>query len=303
MEGQRALEAAREGDLATLELLLEAGALGPGITDALGAGLVHHASRAGHLDCVKFLVQRAKLPGTQRAHNGATPVHDAAATGGLAELCWLVRDGGCGLQVSRRGGLAASVHLAGVGQRSWARRLAGTALPLGSLRDLVVLSVPTRPRPQGQCETLGSPGPSAPASCTPLRCFLPAAGARGRVRAGKAGTEGLARLWGGRRRREPSGHRTILSRACPPGPLSVQSPLEQAKDLHAVGQPAVFPVEAAQEDLGSPTPCPLAPQCANSAPCPCWPCDNPKAGRAVPTPLLIGIGGESVWRKAASSRH
>lgn len=100
MEEQRALKAAKKGDLATLEQLLEAGVLGPGITDALGAGLVHHATRAGHLACVKFLVQQAKLPGNQQARNGATPVHDAAATGSLAELRWLVRDGGCGLQVS-----------------------------------------------------------------------------------------------------------------------------------------------------------------------------------------------------------
>lgn len=100
MEEQRALSAAKDGDLATLEQLLEAGVLGPGVIDALGAGLVHHATRAGHLACVKFLVQRAKLPGNQRAHNGATPVHDAAATGSLAELRWLVREGGCGLQVS-----------------------------------------------------------------------------------------------------------------------------------------------------------------------------------------------------------
>ncbi|XP_004597466.2 espin-like protein [Ochotona princeps] len=111
MEGQRALEAAREGDLATLERLLEAGALGQSITDALGAGLVHHATRAGHLDCVKFLVQRAKLPGAQRAHNGATPAHDAAATGSLAELCWLIRDGGCGLQDQDDSGVS-PLHLA-----------------------------------------------------------------------------------------------------------------------------------------------------------------------------------------------
>lgn len=112
MEEQRALTAAKDGDLAALEQLLEAGALGPGIVDAVGAGLVHHATRAGRLACVKFLVQQAKLPGNQRAHNGATPVHDAAATGSLAELCWLVREGGCGLQVSgdsRR----ASVHVEG----------------------------------------------------------------------------------------------------------------------------------------------------------------------------------------------
>ncbi|XP_023498468.2 espin-like protein [Equus caballus] len=111
MEEQRALTAAKNGDLATLEQLLEAGALGPGITDALGAGLVHHATRAGHLACVKFLVQQAKLPGNQRAHNGATPVHDAAATGSLAELCWLVREGGCGLQDQDASGVS-PLHLA-----------------------------------------------------------------------------------------------------------------------------------------------------------------------------------------------
>ncbi|XP_019596432.2 espin-like protein isoform X1 [Rhinolophus sinicus] len=111
MEEQRALAAAKDGDLATLERLLEAGALGPGIVDALGAGLVHHATRAGHLACVKFLVQRAKLPSNQRAHNGATPVHDAAATGSLAELCWLVREGGCGLQDQDASGVS-PLHLA-----------------------------------------------------------------------------------------------------------------------------------------------------------------------------------------------
>ncbi|PNJ34923.1 ESPNL isoform 2 [Pongo abelii] len=111
MEEQRALVAAKDGDVATLEQLLEAGALGPGITDAVGAGLVHHATRAGHLDCVKFLVQRAQLPGNQRAHNGATPAHDAAATGSLAELCWLVREGGCGLQDQDASGVS-PLHLA-----------------------------------------------------------------------------------------------------------------------------------------------------------------------------------------------
>ncbi|XP_076770887.1 espin-like protein [Arvicanthis niloticus] len=111
MEVQQALVASKDGDVATLEQLFEAGALRPDITDDLGAGLVHHATRAGHLDCVKFLVQRAKLPGNQQAHNGATPVHDAAATGNLAELSWLVRDGGCGLQDQDASGVS-PLHLA-----------------------------------------------------------------------------------------------------------------------------------------------------------------------------------------------
>ncbi|KAG8508241.1 Espin-like protein [Galemys pyrenaicus] len=111
MEAQRALAAARAGDLAALERLLEAGALGPGVTDTLGAGLVHHAARAGQLACLKLLVERAQLPGGQRAHNGATPVHDAAATGSLDALCWLVREGGCGLQDQDASGVS-PLHLA-----------------------------------------------------------------------------------------------------------------------------------------------------------------------------------------------
>ncbi|XP_048200392.1 espin-like protein [Perognathus longimembris pacificus] len=111
MEGRQALAACEDGDLAALERLLEAGALGPGTADALGAGLVHHAARAGRLDCVKFLVERAKLPGNRRAHNGATPAHDAAATGHLAELGWLVRHGGCGLQDQDVSGVS-PLHLA-----------------------------------------------------------------------------------------------------------------------------------------------------------------------------------------------
>ncbi|XP_049744507.1 espin-like protein [Elephas maximus indicus] len=111
MAEQQALAAAKQGDLATLEQLLDDGALGQGPTDTLGASLVHHAARTGHLDCVKLLVQRAQLPGNQRAHNGATPAHDAAATGHLAELCWLVREGGCGLQDQDASGVS-PLHLA-----------------------------------------------------------------------------------------------------------------------------------------------------------------------------------------------
>ncbi|XP_038605245.1 espin-like protein [Tachyglossus aculeatus] len=111
MGDQRAISAARDGDLTTLERLFEDGLLARGIADAQGAGPVHHASRGGHLDCLKLLVQRAKLPGNQRAKNGATPAHDAAATGHLAELQWLMRDGGCGVQVQDASGVT-PLHLA-----------------------------------------------------------------------------------------------------------------------------------------------------------------------------------------------
>ncbi|XP_039768667.1 espin-like protein [Ornithorhynchus anatinus] len=111
MGDQRAILAARDGDLTTLERLFEDGLLKQGVTDAQGAGPVHHASRGGHLECLKFLVQRAELPGNQRAKNGATPAHDAAATGHLAELQWLMRDGGCGVQVQDVSGVS-PLHLA-----------------------------------------------------------------------------------------------------------------------------------------------------------------------------------------------
>lgn len=102
MADQRAILAAKHGDLAALEQLHANSALGWDIADSSGAGLVHHASRAGSLECLKFLVLQAKLPGNQRANNGATPAHDAAAMGNLAELQWLIRDGGYNLQVGNR---------------------------------------------------------------------------------------------------------------------------------------------------------------------------------------------------------
>uniref|UniRef100_F6ZQS8 Espin like n=1 Tax=Monodelphis domestica TaxID=13616 RepID=F6ZQS8_MONDO len=111
MGDHRALLAAKYGDVTTLRQLLEDGSLDQGVTDALGAGLVHHASRAGQLECLKFLVERVKLPGNQRAKNGATPVHDAAAMGNLAELHWLVREGGYRAQEQDTSGVS-PLHLA-----------------------------------------------------------------------------------------------------------------------------------------------------------------------------------------------
>ncbi|XP_062988447.1 espin-like protein [Elgaria multicarinata webbii] len=111
MGDHRAILAAKEGDLTTLEQLHVGGNLGQNITDCLGAGLVHHASRAGRLECLKFLVLQAKLPGNQRANNGATPAHDAAAMGNLAELQWLIKDGGYSMQEQDASG-ASPLHLA-----------------------------------------------------------------------------------------------------------------------------------------------------------------------------------------------
>ncbi|XP_053245670.1 espin-like protein [Podarcis raffonei] len=111
MGDQRAILAAKEGDLPMLEQLHIDGTLDQNITDCSGAGLVHHASRAGRLECLKFLVLQAKLPGNQRANNGATPAHDAAAMGNLAELKWLIKDGGYSMQEQDASG-ASPLHLA-----------------------------------------------------------------------------------------------------------------------------------------------------------------------------------------------
>lgn len=95
----RAIQAAHEGDLPTLQALCASGHLTPAVTDAQGATPTHHTARCGHLDCLRFLVGEAGLPGDARAGNGATPAHDAAATGHLLVLRWLVENGICRTEV------------------------------------------------------------------------------------------------------------------------------------------------------------------------------------------------------------
>lgn len=96
---ERALVAARQGDVDTLKSLQEQRLLQPGLRDPLGASPAHHAARAGKLKCLRYLVEEAALRGNGRARNGATPGHDAAATGSLACLQWLLTQGGCCVQV------------------------------------------------------------------------------------------------------------------------------------------------------------------------------------------------------------
>ncbi|ELR48294.1 Espin-like protein [Bos mutus] len=86
MEEQRALTAAKDGDLATLEQLLEAGTLGPHVTDALGAGLVHHAARAGHLACVRWASPPRLLQDGPQAEGAASSLADPLRAG--APLPW-----------------------------------------------------------------------------------------------------------------------------------------------------------------------------------------------------------------------
>uniref|UniRef100_A0A452HSG1 WH2 domain-containing protein n=1 Tax=Gopherus agassizii TaxID=38772 RepID=A0A452HSG1_9SAUR len=108
---ERALLAARLGDVDTLKSLQAEGLLQPGLRDPLGASPAHHAARAGKLNCLRYLVEEAALPGNSRARNGATPGHDAAATGNLACLQWLLTQGGCCVQDTDNSG-ATILHLA-----------------------------------------------------------------------------------------------------------------------------------------------------------------------------------------------
>ncbi|XP_044055183.1 espin-like protein isoform X2 [Siniperca chuatsi] len=107
----RAIQAARAGDLAALRELASSGHLSPAITDAQGAGPVHHAARCGRLECLQFLVSELGLAADARALNRATPAHDAAATGHIRELQWLVDQGGCNIEDRDAAG-ATALHLA-----------------------------------------------------------------------------------------------------------------------------------------------------------------------------------------------
>ncbi|KAJ6666217.1 hypothetical protein lerEdw1_001122 [Lerista edwardsae] len=109
---ERALQAARQGDVDTLKSLQADGQLRPAaLRDPLGASPAHHAARAGKLNCLRYLVEEAGLAGNGRARNGATPGHDAAATGNLACLQWLLVQGGCRVQDTDNSG-ATVLHLA-----------------------------------------------------------------------------------------------------------------------------------------------------------------------------------------------
>ncbi|KAM4738998.1 espin-like protein [Anableps anableps] len=107
----RAIQAARDADLAVLRNLASSGQLSPAICDAQGAGPVHHAARCGRLVCLQFLVLDLGLPADSRALNGATAAHDAAATGNIRELQWLMDQGGCNIEDQDAAG-ATALHLA-----------------------------------------------------------------------------------------------------------------------------------------------------------------------------------------------
>uniref|UniRef100_A0A4W4E7N5 WH2 domain-containing protein n=1 Tax=Electrophorus electricus TaxID=8005 RepID=A0A4W4E7N5_ELEEL len=108
---ERTLLAARQGDVQTLKVHLAEKVLNKDVKDMLGATPVHHAARAGRLNCLRFLVDEARLPSNSLANNGASPAHDAAATGNLACLQWLLTQGGCHASAKDSSG-ATILHLA-----------------------------------------------------------------------------------------------------------------------------------------------------------------------------------------------
>lgn len=61
----RVIQAARAGDLSALRKLSSSGCLtvSASITDAQGAGPVHHAARCGRLECLRYLVVEVGLAG------------------------------------------------------------------------------------------------------------------------------------------------------------------------------------------------------------------------------------------------
>ena len=68
----------RRGDVRVLKALkLE----GFREADETGATLVHHAVRSGRLRAVQFLITERGFSATKKNYVGATPAHDAAATG------------------------------------------------------------------------------------------------------------------------------------------------------------------------------------------------------------------------------
>jgi hypothetical protein len=67
--------AVRNGDIATLRSLLEAGQ-NLSCCNKFGESLIHMACRRSHIDVVRFLIQDAKVSLTVRDDYGRTPFHD-----------------------------------------------------------------------------------------------------------------------------------------------------------------------------------------------------------------------------------
>lgn len=97
VEAERALIAAKEGDLQTLRSLRRSA---PFAADCFGATALHYAARTGQMDCVKWLVEAVGISSNVRGRSGATPLHDAAAQGQLDCVKYFL--GNCAVDVETR---------------------------------------------------------------------------------------------------------------------------------------------------------------------------------------------------------
>jgi ankyrin repeat protein len=88
------LEAARDGDLAQLQILAEGGWSARDDVDRHGSTALHFAAGSGHLAVVRYLVVDLDVPATQtQSRDGRTALHWAARNG-HAEVCrWLIGAG------------------------------------------------------------------------------------------------------------------------------------------------------------------------------------------------------------------
>ena len=108
VEAERALIAAKDGDLQTLRSLRRST---PFAADGFGATALHYASRTGQMECVKWLVEAIGISPNVRGRSGATPLHDAAAQGQLDCVKYFLASGAVDVE-TRDGSGHTVLHLA-----------------------------------------------------------------------------------------------------------------------------------------------------------------------------------------------
>lgn len=83
------------------------------VVDEKGANCCHYASRAGRVDVIEYLVQSRQFSPQKRSEVGSTPAHDAAASGKLSTLQWLLKQAKPPLSEDDQDGTGATIlHLA-----------------------------------------------------------------------------------------------------------------------------------------------------------------------------------------------